>query len=1071
MKKAGLLLILLISIIGNSSAQAPEAYYKLTVSGYAGNEGDRCGSMWGLEYINVIYTDNSEVSYFAPRTLKGSSYDAPTWKFKEGDKKIKQLHFHTNKRHSTMFDCSSDRKNGYVTITGNCYFRDYNFSEFGSKISGYAHIKIIPEIKLKQETGTAQLFGDADPLVIDPIIGVHSDFYNWQYYDYDLGDWEDLPLQFQKKNYLTIKGAEFLPESHYNRTIRIRVNINNCTGTTVTSNEVTYTYLRSAPHIQATTYQSPVCHGENNGEIHIRFNRALYDKENLYFARKNTITNLYDITDILDIDPVTKIGVVQGVEAGFYDYRLYGSHRIGTLVSDTVNTYTDGVNHFDTITVIERPKVVYTISQDSVHCHAGADGSIRVNATGGIGQYYAALFSANNSDTLQTKIFYGTTRFENLKKGDYTVYLKDLYDCEPQSPDSIYQRISVKEPARPLQTHNTSYQEPKAFGYSDGIIWSYISGGTGAYDVIWRDSIGTVVKHETLIRPTASSSIRTEATGIKKGTYYLYVKDRNHGTAAPPTYENYCGCEALDSIFVDEPPKLLVAIDTLHYVTCNDDADGQLKAHAIGGRPDHTRAMPYTYEWHRITADSTTVLESYTTVNDSILTNLASDHYVICVTDTNNIKAYSPIFHLTQPDPLVVTTHVIRNLSCNGDNNGEIEVIVTGGTKPYSYFWETGDTTRVISGLSKGIYSVFVRDARYTDNQKDPVWYTHYCQQEASGEITSPNGMSISSVLTHPVCNSYSNGKIDLSVSGGVAPYTYLWNDGTTTLNRSDLSDGHYTITVTDANGCNFTESYVLQEPEPLIVYIGDDFTLCKDQSVSIDGGIGLTGISYLWTDGNNNTLSTDSVYAIDKAGQYRLLVTNQAGCTAFSQINVAQSNIELVTDFVVASKIPNNTKVNAVNIIRTGYDNIEWIVPDQAVVLEENRDKLQFSIPVNGYYTIGMIATRGQCRDIMYKTIEVVNKGDIEWTEVDDEPFLKTFIVYPNPNDGNFRAKVELREAVDYSLTLYDTNGVQIESKMIRNSSGEETIFNQIHVATGTYYLRFVSKKTTSVYKIIINK
>jgi hypothetical protein len=356
-----------------------------------------------------------------------------------------------------------------------------------------------------------------------------------------------------------------------------------------------------------------------------------------------------------------------------------------------------------------------------------------------------------------------------------------------------------------------------------------------------------------------------------------------------------------------------------------------------------------------------------------------------------------------------------------------------------------------------------VRDARYFDNP------AHFCSQEAHGEIQSPNPIRVEVSLKNPSCNAYSDGKIELKVSGGRMPYTYLWSDGATTKDRNSLSDGDYRITITDANNCFMSETYELRQPEALAVNIGSDFTLCANRSETLNGSLSLAGMHYNWTK-DGVAIAADSLCTIRSAGVYRLTVSNESGCSAFSEIKVSLSDEELVADFVVASKIPNNTRVYAVNIIRTGYDRIEWSVPKEAIITEELSDRLQFAIPANGRYRLGMIAYRGNCRDILYKDFEVANKNEIEdYNEA--EPLLKRFVVYPNPNNGHFAVYVELSVPTDYSLVLYNSQGIPVETKTYTNSMGGEIGFTDSTIQGGVYYLRFISEKVTSLFKIIVQQ
>lgn len=1004
---------------------------------------------------------------------------------------IKKFGYNTARQHRSKWGewdnkCSQDIANDIgsclspsTSIDWGCVFGrgvDVN------KLSYYPILDIKSTyINTQGQIKTSTFLPEDDKLKVEATSGFPSSVYNWQYttkqdsiyiagrWIYYPTGWMNVPSQFNNNHILSISGKDLLGSNvkdMYNKNIYFRMN-HACNKYTQT---LTFQILPSAPHIVSVDYILESCYESGNAQLILKFDRPLFPKENLYYSQRDSISGIYNAKDFpISIDPITlESNFITGLVAGKYELGLRGTYRYGATDADTIPTYVEGENHYYTINIPKRQKVTYKVFQDSVRCHEGRDGRIKIKAEGGTGSYYAELYEQGKRGTLfripvsfTDSIYY----FTDLPKGDYEVYLEDTNGCKPQGSDLIYQPISVEEPIGPLHIFDDDYHEPKAFGYSDGEAWAFIDGGSGAYSIVWKDSVsGTVLKTETLIRSDSVSSVKTILPNIPKGKYTIEVYDQNWNPAYLPDPSkdyNYCGCQASKTIDVDQPPKLLVEIKEYHYVTCNGDNDGELIAKVTGGRPHLLPKKPYKYEWCRIAADSTTVLETYPSVNDSILSNLYSGHYMICVTDSNFIQATSRIFHLVQPDPLVVSTNIRQHLLCDGYKIGEIEAVVTGGTPPYEYFWETGDTTRIVTGLGKGIYSVFVRDARYKDNPR------HYCSMEAFGEITSPNGMNITSTIKEPTCNTYADGEIILAVTGGVMPYTFLWSDGATTQNRTGLPEGDYSVVITDANGCRLADEYSLYEPEPLTVNIGGDITLCKGRSVTLNGSIGQHSITYLWTK-DGSILSTDSIYTISTSGKYRLMVTNQDGCSAYDEITVRQSNDELTADFVVATEIPNNKKVYAVNITNMSYDRIEWIMPDEATIAEQTEHQIYFSIPYNGYYSIGMIGYKGACQDILYKTIEVKDARDIDdYQEV--EPFIKKFIVYPNPNDGNFSAEIELCEQMNYTLYLYDGTGNLIETKNIRNTKGTTTRFSATGKGAGVYLLRFVSQKMNSTFKVII--
>lgn len=135
------------------------------------------------------------------------------------------------------------------------------------------------------------------------------------------------------------------------------------------------------------------------------------------------------------------------------------------------------------------------------------------------------------------------------------------------------------------------------------------------------------------------------------------------------------------------------------------------------------------------------------------------------------------------------------NVLCHGASTGAIVLTPSNGVEPYSYSWADGPTTKDRSSLPAGNYQVTVTDAN-NDTEIIDI------------EITQPPDLVVTGVVT--------GGSIDVSVSGGVAPYSYAWADGPTSQDRTLLNAGDYTITVTDANGCTQQETFTVTQLDPL---------------------------------------------------------------------------------------------------------------------------------------------------------------------------------------------------------------------------------------------------------------
>jgi hypothetical protein len=170
--------------------------------------------------------------------------------------------------------------------------------------------------------------------------------------------------------------------------------------------------------------------------------------------------------------------------------------------------------------------------------------------------------------------------------------------------------------------------------------------------------------------------------------------------------------------------------------------------------------------------------------------------------------------------PIVITLQTSNfngyQISCFGKKNGTIAATVSGGVTPYTYSWTTGATTANISQLASGYYKLTVMDADSTVVEADVTLNEPAALIVIADPYIYPDSFNIS-------CTDCYNGSIDVSVAQGVPPYSYLWNDSTTTTqDRSGLGAKKYFVVVRDANNCWVkSETVMLTQPERTVWSMG----------------------------------------------------------------------------------------------------------------------------------------------------------------------------------------------------------------------------------------------------------
>jgi hypothetical protein len=217
---------------------------------------------------------------------------------------------------------------------------------------------------------------------------------------------------------------------------------------------------------------------------------------------------------------------------------------------------------------------------------------------------------------------------------------------------------------------------------------------------------------------------------------------------------------------------------------CSGQTNGSISVSITGGG-----VSPFTYAW------------SGTGTGTNPRTGLAAGTYTVTVTDAQGCTGTRST---TLTAPSVITIGIsTTNVTCNGANDGTINLTVTGGTGGYNYNWSgTGTGTDPRTNLGPGTYTVTVTDA-------------NGCTRTAAASITQPSLINIIPAVTNSTCGS-STGSISLTVSGGTgSSYTYSWTGvGTGNNPRTNLSAGTYTVTVTDVNGCTRTSSSTVSAPD-----------------------------------------------------------------------------------------------------------------------------------------------------------------------------------------------------------------------------------------------------------------
>ncbi|MFM9007600.1 MAG: PKD domain-containing protein [Bacteroidota bacterium] len=499
---------------------------------------------------------------------------------------------------------------------------------------------------------------------------------------------------------------------------------------------------------------------------------------------------------------------VQGGTPGYTYSWTNGSTAasINNVIPGTYSvTVTDGNGCTQSVqaTVADTPPpVLAQTSLSNALCAGTASGSASVSAVGGTGPY-TYLWSNGAGGSVAS----------NLAAGSYTVTATDVYGC------TALLTVSITEPL-PLLVVPTP--TPSTCGQSNGVVAIAISGGSQPYASNW----------------STGASGTTNLSGLAAGSYSATVTDNN-------------GCTQSVQVNVSDLPAPVLANPTSTPVSCNGGSNGTTAVVLVSS----TSAV--NYSWAPSGGNSATA------------SGLTAGSYTVTATDNNGCTATQTVT-VNQPPLLVPAVQSLPAL-CNGSPTGSASVLASGGVTPYSFIWSNGASGPAASNLIAGSYAVTV-----TDNNG--------CTAQSTVQVNQPAALAIPLTPVNANCSGASTGSVSSLVSGGTAPYAYLWNTGGTLPAVSAVPAGTYTVTVTDANGCTLQNTVVVTQPAPVLVQASvTDATCSQNNGTANANASGGTGtLNFTWS--NSQTGSSVSGLA---PGSYTVTATDANGCTATSTVSL----------------------------------------------------------------------------------------------------------------------------------------------------------------------------------------
>ncbi len=724
---------------------------------------------------------------------------------------------------------------------------------------------------------------------------------------------------------------------------------------------------------------------------------------------------------------------------------------------------------------ILQPKTIQiiTIEAKDVRCHNQGNGKIDVTAVGGTGTLqYKLVYADNLSDATG---FQDNGSFRNIADGEYRIKIKDQNQCTILS-DSIF---CIKNPPE-LQIISESMDEIVCYNAANGKIQIEATGGTGElyyrlnqaeyqdsgvfvnlpadrYTITVKDANNctlTSSKSHLLINPpeiiikneqiTAidcydanNGTLTVEARGgigeleyrlnnfeFQKDTYFSQLTSGEYQVSVRDA--RGCLITSPEIHTLNNPKQIMLSVN-ISPVRCHNEQNGQITAHANGG-----------------TGDLLYQLNDNDFQVENIFPFLRAGNYRIMVKDANQCIISSDEIVLKNPSDIIIDEIDFQNITCHGEESGQITVRAYGGSSELLYQLNNNQFQGepIFNNLPANNYSVTIKDSNECYMQSDKII-----------SVTEPPAIVIESEdATKISCYNAGDAKITVNAYGGTPPLKYQLNDNTPQSGNEfpNLSAGNYRIGIVDAAGCKTTSPLLhsIDNPEQIILDIEKTKIAChndKNGKILIKAGGGIGHLTYKLQNNENGFTVVQDYPAFDTLGwgNYTITITDAKNCSVKQNVqleNPPQLQISITDSLMTCIGYSEGSFGYEISG-GTGYISTSIVNQNDEILVQTD------NLPP-GTYTLYAEDANTCIDSTRVKIIEVECLSEMEIPN----------IFTPNGDARNDYFRIKAKNITSYQCIIFNRWGERVHETTAINPGWNGYIKNHRKASEGVYYYHIIA-------------